>query len=325
MEEENKDNIISHITDFNTEKDIFGGKSLKIESSYPDLLSNYDQDDLLSSDENFPKYDLNNRELELSGNINDFISKKFDLKRKSEDKFKLTGDEQEKVDEIIQYFTDASLNYKSLYELFEDWQTPKTRAIKKFLITIITILSFGFVSGVDLRQISLLGVPTQEVSIFHFLIAITLILIISYAYYILQNLIDKNVAEARIKTVKNELKVCSKFVAKLEEIVKSYEVDSVEEIIKSNTPRKTLLSDNSPLNVFESIVHYKSELEAPNISNKFLNLIEKWGITFMFSISLIYVYKTVLLIHLETVSWYIIWFLILTYTFLLFPYKKENK
>ncbi|HBX66199.1 MAG: hypothetical protein CL670_04600 [Balneola sp.] len=324
MSKENERIIKPLITDSDTIKDFFEeDDSLKLKTSYSDLVNKY-KAELLSSEDNFPKYDLEGNRLELSGDLTKSTSNKFDLKNKSEDQIDLSPDNQKSVDECLEYFTDASLNYEALYELFEDWQTPKTRAVKKFLITIITVLTFGFIAKVDLRQISLFGVPTNEVSIFHFMIAITLILVLSYTYYLLQNLKDKNVAEARVKTVRNELEVCSDFAAKLEDIVKVTKVDSVEKLIKSFTPRKTLLSDNSPLNVYESIIHYKSELEAPNNSNKFLNLIEKLGITLMFSISLIYVYKTVLLVYFENAGWYIIWLLILIYTALLYPYNKNK-
>jgi len=207
----------------------------------------------------------------------------------------LSEEDKENLDDILEYYSDVSLSYDTLYSLFQEWQSSKTKGSKKFYFTVTFLLSFGFFTGVDLSDLRFFGTDISDLNPIALILTLLFVLCFSGLHYYLHYRRDKQVNEARLLTIKGELNECLLYKSKLEEMAIKADGTDVENLMAKRLTTEKLLGNDSPLNVYHSINHYDEELKKPDSSSQMLSKFESIGLSFLFITSITFIAENLLL------------------------------
>jgi len=143
-------------------------------------------------------------------------------------KIALTDDDEVKVQIIKDEFGWSGFDTESLYSFFREWQSGKTKSVKRFVLSFSFILSLSFLAGVTITDIDLFGVEVADGKEILFLSSLIFIHIISFIYFYHLRSIDWDVHLSKIKPVEARLEEYIKLADELDQIVKDNNISSVE-------------------------------------------------------------------------------------------------
>jgi len=200
-------------------------------------------------------------------------------------KLDLTAEEAKRVDKIMQYLSKTGLEIDSLFELFNDWQSSKTKSIKRFVLSLSFILTLTIFAGVDITKIHLFNVTVAKGMSTIFLIALAFILISSFLYFRYLENKDWEVHTAKIAFVSNNLERCLELAEEIDDILERNKIESVEVLF--NDFKSSFDRFNDDLKAYAAINFYKNELKDTHKSFDLIQKLELGGIYFLGIMSLI--------------------------------------
>lgn len=187
----------------------------------------------------------------------------------------LTKEEEQKVEEVKEIFFISDLTVESLFNLFNDWQSNKTKATKRFVLSVSFILSLTIFAGVNITEIDLFGVSVADGMEEYFLGSLSLIIIMTFAYYDYLRRNDLKVHKAKISAVSDNLEVWVNNAEELEKIVSENNLGSVKILLDDF--RSTFAHGYPEYEAFKAIKFYQDNLKNPRKSHELLNSIEFYG------------------------------------------------
>ncbi|MEP1306528.1 MAG: hypothetical protein ABJK11_16495 [Balneola sp.] len=179
-------------------------------------------------------------------------------------KIQLSKNDAEKVIEAKEKFNSLDLDIDSLFTLFTDWQTSKTKSVKRFVISISFLLTLALIAGANIVQdIEVLRVPISDGHEEQFLIALFIIHFSAFLYYMYLIAIDFSVQQAKIDTIEGDLEECEGLVHEIDKIIIDNKIQSAGYLFNDFT--SPLLSvHRTEEKVYEAVKFYSEKLKKSN-------------------------------------------------------------
>lgn len=175
-------------------------------------------------------------------------------------KISLTEEEEERVQNIKDIFGWSGFDTELLYNFFREWQSSKTKSVKRFVLSFSFILSLSYLAGVAITDIDLFGVEVADGREILFLSSLILIHIISFFYFYQLSSIDWDVHLSKINPVEESLEKYIKLSHEIEKIVRDNNISSVEALFDDF--RNTLTDMNSDeIGTYDAIKFYEENLK----------------------------------------------------------------
>jgi len=187
-------------------------------------------------------------------------------------KIPLNNDDQKKINSIITVFSNSGINIDSLYALFNDWQSSKTKAVKRFVLSLSFILSLTLVAGIPITDIDLFGLSVAEGNGNIFLSAVLVIHVLSFVYFVYLRRNDLKVNEAKLSSLKKGLESCLKMTEFVDKIVEREKLPSVRFLF--NDFKSQMHSNDSDIEAYEGLKFYKEKLKKPHKSFELVEWLE---------------------------------------------------
>jgi hypothetical protein len=146
-------------------------------------------------------------------------------------KYKISDKEAETVEEAYNKFGRTSIETEKLFDLFKEWQSLKTRSLKRFVISLSFLLTFAWIVNIDITDIKPLGLNVSEADQALFLIALLIIHTAAFVFYRVQRSIDLNINKAEISLFEEELKELLKISIILDKIINEKRAPSIQALI----------------------------------------------------------------------------------------------
>tara|TARA_R110000868_G_scaffold351981_2_gene613205 strand:- start:7700 stop:8413 length:714 start_codon:yes stop_codon:yes gene_type:complete len=197
----------------------------------------------------------------------------------------LEQEEEKRVEEIKNYFRSSNISIDSLYSLFNDWQSDKTKSVKKFILSFSFVLSLAIVAGVNITEIDLFGVTVSDSRSTIFLITFSFIHLISFWYFEYLTRTDLKIHAARLSIVKDHLLEFVEFTKEIDQIVKKNNIESADKLFDDF--RDLMDQGGYAINTYEAIKFYEKRLRNPEMSNSRLEIIEMIVIYFLGVVALL--------------------------------------
>jgi len=206
-------------------------------------------------------------------------------------KIDLRPQDERDVKAIKEALSKSGLTTQKLFDLFKEKYSEKTKAIKKFVISISFLLSLTLVAGVNITEINLFGVQVSAGMESIFLGSILFIHFISFSYFMYLNGNDSALHEAMISRVKKSTKSYLDFSKKLDEIVHKYNLSSVEELLDDFRENATVFSSNDEdIKAYDALKFYEKKLMDTHRGFEWvekLELLAIWGLYILGLIAII--------------------------------------
>ena len=202
-------------------------------------------------------------------------------------KLPLNTEEQETVIEAISLFESSGINHTTIFDLFKDWQSDKTKSVKRFVLSISFILSLSIFAGVNLVEIDLFGVSVADGMENIFLFALIVILICSFFYYEYLTRTDQKIHEAKVDSVKIGTEKYLNLVDEIDRIIEKKKIKSIETLFDDF--KWTMHQSTRDLEAYNALKFFRNKLEKPKKSYEWGESIERiviyiLGITALISI-----------------------------------------
>lgn len=185
------------------------------------------------------------------------------LDNKPKREIPLGVEEEEAVKQALDYFESSSLYEAELLKLFEDWQSDRTKSIKKFLLSLVTVLSLTVVAGINILEVELFNIKVADGYQFLFLSAFTIVLGSLFYYYEVCLRRDKKVNDSNLKVFMDTLKQSNIYLVVIEKLLEKSGV-SIEELVSDfDDSLPVAQSKRSPLRGYRMMKFFKTDLEEP--------------------------------------------------------------
>ncbi|NGP90253.1 hypothetical protein [Fodinibius halophilus] len=197
----------------------------------------------------------------------------------------LSPEEAFKVKKIMSNLASTGLTVDSLFDLFNDWQSNKTKSTKRFVLSFSFILSLTIVAGVNITEIDLFGVSVQDEMSALFLSSLATILVISFFYYIYLQNKDWEVHTAKTSYVDKSLKNCLNMVEQIDDILTKKDIKSAKDLFDDF--KSSYDKSNLEFEAYQAIKFYKNNLKDTRKSIDWVEKLELWGICILNFLALI--------------------------------------
>ncbi|MDZ7767206.1 MAG: hypothetical protein U5K00_22800 [Melioribacteraceae bacterium] len=117
----------------------------------------------------------------------------------------LTVDEERTNKKAYRKLGQTNIDEEKPFELFKEWQSRKTRSIKRFVLSLSFLLTFAWIVNINIYEIQPLGLNVSEVNEKRFLGFLLVIHVVTFIYYRVQRSIDLNIKKARISLFEEDL------------------------------------------------------------------------------------------------------------------------
>jgi hypothetical protein len=184
----------------------------------------------------------------------------------------LNNEDEKKINSIITVLSNSGINIDSLYSLFNDWQSSKTKSVKRFVLSLSFILSLTFVAGIPITDIDLFGLSVAEGYGNMFLSAVLAIHLMSFAYFVYLRRNDLKVNEAKLSSLKKGLESCLKMMEFVDEIVEREKLPSVKFLF--NDFKSQMHSNDSDIEAYEGLKFYEDKLKKHHKSFEWIEWLE---------------------------------------------------
>ncbi|MDZ7717755.1 MAG: hypothetical protein U5K72_02905 [Balneolaceae bacterium] len=187
----------------------------------------------------------------------------------------LSDDEVKVAQEVFQKFNQSNLEAKRLFDLFKEWQTLKTRSLKRFVLSLSFLLTISWLINVDITDIKPLGINVSGADETLFLISLLIIHVVTFIYYRVQRSIDLNVNEAEISLFEEELSQFIELSDFIDEIIKEGRAKSLRDLM-NDVHGSIRLSGRMPKvqDVYNAVIFFKNRLRQEQAKKKWTEKIE---------------------------------------------------
>lgn len=134
-------------------------------------------------------------------------------------KSSLTSKEVKDVNRALSLFNQAPVDVEQFFELFNEWQSLKTRSIKRFVLSLSFILTISLIVGIKITEIDLFGISVSEGHEVWFLLSLILIHVCSFSYYWYCRSVDQNVSRAKVSHLRDNLSEYIKLTKSIDKII----------------------------------------------------------------------------------------------------------
>lgn len=119
-------------------------------------------------------------------------------------------------------------------EIFKDWQSSKLISIKKFLISINTLIIISFVSGIEFSHFLSRGENIAESRIVLLIVLVLLSIIISSIYFEYLRRQDWAIRQFRIETITRNIKISEESIDEIGSLLVGNYEDGFQQIFKDD-------------------------------------------------------------------------------------------
>ena len=208
----------------------------------------------------------------------------------------LSTSEEKKVQAALYYFESNSLYEAELIKLFEDWQSSRTKSIKKFLLSILTVLSLTVFAGINILNVELFSITVAEGYEYLFLSCFLFVLGSLFYYYEVNLRRDKRVNDANLKVFMKALQRSKHHLEVVDNVLKDKGI-GIEELIndfKESGVASLTASKKSPRRGYNLMKFYKTDLEAPFITDLKIYRFEITGLYAIGLLSMLTIFRSML-------------------------------
>lgn len=208
----------------------------------------------------------------------------FDAPRKID----LSPQDEKDVEAIKEALSKSGLTTQKLFDLFKEKYSDKTKAIKKFVISISFLLSLTLVAGVKITKVNLFGVEVLPGMENIFLGSILFIHFITFTYFMYLSGNDSELHEAMISRVKKSTKSYLDFSNKLDDIAHKYKLSSVEELLDDFRENATVFNSNDEdIKAYEALKFYEKKLMNTHRGFEWVEKLELLAVMGLYTLGLI--------------------------------------
>ena len=178
-------------------------------------------------------------------------------------KIQLKEKDEKRIEKIIQILNASNINLPSINKFFNDWQSAKTKSMKRFVLSISFILTLAYIAGINITEVDLFGVIVTEGREIIFLSSLLVIHICSFIYHLYLRSIDWDVHQANIIPVEAELENYENLIDEVDEIVEKYKISSPEVLFDDFSAPITSMHD-TVFETYSAIKFYIQNLKKPH-------------------------------------------------------------
>ena len=189
-------------------------------------------------------------------------------------KFKISNEEVEIVELSYTKFSRSSIETEKLFDLFKEWQTLKTRSLKRFVISLSFLLTFAWILSIDITDIEPLGLNVPGANQALFLISILVIHVTTFIFYRVQRSVDLNINKAKISLIKEELEELLTISDVLDKIIEEERAPSIRELIKDVKGSYGTNRLNKALKMYKAVSFFKNKLQKEQTKRGTIEILE---------------------------------------------------
>jgi len=134
-------------------------------------------------------------------------------------KSSLTSEEEKDMNRTLTLFNQAPVEMEQFFELFNEWQSLKTRSLKRFVLSLSFILTISLIVGMKITEIDLFGISVNEGNEVWFLSFLIIIHVCSFSYYWYHRSVDQNVSSAKVGYLKDNLSEYIQLTKSIDKII----------------------------------------------------------------------------------------------------------
>lgn len=200
---------------------------------------------------------------------------------------KLSESEERMVKEALDYFETNSLYEAELLKLFDDWQSERTKSIKKFLLSLISVLSLTVFAGINILEVRLFNITVTEGYQYLFLSAFICVIAGLFYYYEINLWRDKKVNDSNLKVFMESLQRSDQYLKEVDQILNKTGV-TIEQLVEDFDDKSIVgQKKSSPLRGYRLMKFYKKDLEKPHTTDLKIYRFEITGLYFLGLLSLL--------------------------------------
>jgi hypothetical protein len=200
----------------------------------------------------------------------------------------LTEPEKNEITQSLQKFGNSVIEIERLFDLFSAWQSLKTRSLKRFVISSSLFFSLSFLLKLDITRIDLFGFNFEDADPFLFQTSLLVILSGSYLYYLFQRSIDKNVKQAKISALKDDLNHLIQLSDLLEKYIAKSQYKNIRSLISKSIGAVPLTGhQRKSIEVFNAVVFFKKQLQKEEKKYNWAEKIENILLFLLFALAMI--------------------------------------
>lgn len=175
----------------------------------------------------------------------------------------MTASEEDRVKKAFHFFEYNSFNQSELLEIFEDWQSDRTKSIKKFLLSILTVLSLTAVAGINILEVELFNISVADNYEYWFLSILLMLIVGLFCYYEINLFRDKKVNDSKLEAFINTLHGSDHYLEEIDNILNLKNV-TIEQLIEDFQDSFIVAQQNSsPLVGYRTMKFFKNKLKKP--------------------------------------------------------------
>jgi len=185
------------------------------------------------------------------------------------------------VKEALDYFESNSIYENELLKLFEDWQSNRTKSIKKFLLSLTSVLSLTVFAGINILKVELFNITVVDDYEYLFLIVLFLVIVGLFYYYEINLWRDKRVNDSNLKVFMNALQRSDLYLEDVDTILneKGITIEQLVEDFEDNS--LAIQQKSSPLRGYRLMKFFKNDLEEPFTTDLNIYRFELSGLYFL--------------------------------------------
>lgn len=174
---------------------------------------------------------------------------------------KLTDKQTKEINKLRNELGTLELDCDVLFKLFDEWQSLKTRSLKRFTITLSFILTLGLVTGTDIMTAKPLGIEFTGEDPTCFLIVLLIVHVGVFIYFLYQRLVDSNVRKTRLKLSIKEFYKNKNLKSSVYKVIDEVAVNDLSELLSLANASTLNKFDRMAIKTFDTIIFYEDNLE----------------------------------------------------------------
>lgn len=206
----------------------------------------------------------------------------------------MSESEEKRVIEALDYFETNSLYEEELLKLFEDWQSDRTKSIKKFLLSLISVLSLTVFAGINILEVRLFNITVAEGYQYLFLSAFIGVIAGLFYYYEINLWRDKKVNDSNLKVFMKSLQRSDQYLKEVDYILEKTGV-TIKQLVEDFDDRGLAVQKkSSPLRGYRLMKFYKNDLEEPHTTDLKIYRFEITGLYFLGLLSMLTIVRSMI-------------------------------
>ncbi len=189
-------------------------------------------------------------------------------------RYNISDEEVKIVEQAYNKFSRSTLETEKLFDLFKEWQSLKTRSLKRFTISLSFLLTFAWIVKIDITDIEPLGLNISGADQVLFLIILAIIHIATFVLYRVQRSIDLNINKAEISLFEEELKELLKISSTLGKIIEEERAPSIRKLIHDVKGAYGTNSINDVLKLNKALSFFKDKLQKQQTKRDAIEILE---------------------------------------------------